>query len=167
MSWERKNKRPPLADDEEKVYCAALYLLGRREYSCMDLLGKLKEKGAEEETAQRVICLLLEKGYVDDARFSAAFVRDRREFHPCGAALLRHELQVHGISQELIETVLEEEYDRDAQYRAILRLLSRWMEKLPEDEEQAKAARNKAIRRLLRKGFPQSMVLDALREIKQ
>ena len=62
---------------------------------------------------------------------------------------------------ELIDAAIEEEYDEERQRQALRQLLRKAVAIAPvDDEEQMVKYRSKVIRRMLSKGFPQSMVWD-------
>jgi regulatory protein len=87
----------------------ALEYLGKREYSYAELGQKLKTYLEENEDFE-VITEILEdfktRGWLSDARFTEQIVHARS--HKFGSAKIANELREKGVSQELIETALEQ-----------------------------------------------------------
>lgn len=164
MAWPRKNYKP-LGDDLTAINKAALGYLSRREYSVAELTAKLRERGADESVLDESIRRLQELHYVDDSRYAAAYVRDRREFHPRGVAVIRRELAARGVDPAVAEKAIEEEYDEDTQRQTLRRLMVKAAAAMPEDEAAAAAYRRGIARRFIAKGFSQGMVFDELKDI--
>jgi regulatory protein len=163
MTWSRHGN--DLTGDAEKIFSASLAYLTRRDYAVAELRHKLLQRGADEQQLELVLARLRQEGYLDDARFAAAFVRDRREFRPCGAAMIRHELALRGVDEELIEAALEAEYGEEQQRQALRKLLAKAQAKLepaPQEPEAARKYRERLYRRLLVKGFPQGMIFSEI-----
>ena len=161
MAWNKKRKINDLASAPDKILSAALNYLAKREYCERELWQKLTARGGDPESVREALSALKEKGYLDDYRYATAFVRDRREFRPCGAAMIRKELSAKGVAAEIIETAIEEEYDEERQRETLRTLLLKAAANAPQNNaEEMLKYRNKIIRRMLSKGFPQSMVLD-------
>lgn len=164
MAWQKTN-RQDLADAAEKILPAALAYLAKREYSTCELRKKLLGRGADKEQTEQVLYTLQEKGYLSDLRFAEAFVRDKREFHPCGEQKIRFALREKGIAADIISEALENEYDEQRQRAALAALLRSAAAKAPEEDiEQRRKYRDKAIRRMLAKGFSQSLILSEIEE---
>ncbi|NLF80383.1 MAG: regulatory protein RecX [Clostridia bacterium] len=169
MAW-RKAKND-LAGAAERVLSAALQYLARRDYTIAELRGKLLDRGADAERVSEVIARLRRERYLDDARYALAYTRDRREFRPCGASAIRHELARRGVAAELIDAALSAEYGEDEQRLALRRLLEKEPPTAPagqmgpDDAQARRKARERQYRRLLAKGFPQAMILGEMRRI--
>ncbi len=87
----------------------ALEYLGKREYSYAELGQKLKTYLEEDESFEVVTEILEDfkkRGWLSDARFTEQIVHARS--HKFGSAKIANELREKGISQELIETALEQ-----------------------------------------------------------
>lgn len=86
-----------------------LEYLGKREYSYVELGQKLKAYLEENEDFD-VITEILEdfkkRGWLSDARFTEQIVHARS--HKFGASKIANELREKGISQDLIETAVEQ-----------------------------------------------------------
>jgi len=161
MAW-RKAKND-LAGAAEQVLSAALHYLSRRDYAVAELRDKLLARGADAERVSEVITRLRQEHYLDDARYALAYTRDRREFRPCGAAAIRHELARRGVAEELIAAALDAEYGEEEQRLALRRLLAKAAP--PRDGEDRRRTHERLCRRLLAKGFPQAMILSEIRRL--
>lgn len=153
-----------LGDAADKIYTAALVYLGRREYCAAQLRQKLLGRGADPRQTETVLARLKEQGDLDDARYAGAYVRDRREFRPCGASLMRRELRARDIEPAIIEVALAEEYDGDKEKEALRRLIEKAATEAPAAADAAarKRYREKIVRRLLSKGFSLGEILGQL-----
>jgi regulatory protein len=86
----------------------ALALLGRREHARRELADKLAETGASPEDIESLLNDFAERGWQDDRRFAAAFVREEiRKGH--GPLTIRHELKRRGVDDDLNREMLESE----------------------------------------------------------
>ena len=95
----------------------ALALLARREYSRHELLSKLVESGAAPADVEQLLAEFSERGWQDDPRFAAAFVREEiRKGH--GPVSVRQGLKQRGIADELIAESLAT-YDWAAMAREV------------------------------------------------
>ncbi len=86
----------------------AYKLLGLRLRSVFEMEKRLKEKGFEKEIIGQVIKKLEEQGYLDDEKFTEAWIHDRINLQPRGNFLISRELKEKGIASELIEKKLSE-----------------------------------------------------------
>ena len=87
----------------------ALEYLGKREYSYAELGQKLKAYLAEDEDFEQITAILEDfktRGWLSDARFTEQIVHARS--HKFGASKIANELREKGISQDLIETAIEQ-----------------------------------------------------------
>jgi regulatory protein len=87
----------------------ALEYLGKREYSYAELGQKLKTYLEEDESFEVVTEILEDfkkRGWLSDARFTEQIVHARS--HKFGSAKIANELREKGVSQELIETAIEQ-----------------------------------------------------------
>ena len=87
----------------------ALEYLGKREYSYAELGQKLKTYLEEDEDFEQITAILEDfktRGWISDARFTEQIVHARS--HKFGASKIVNELREKGVSQELIETAIEQ-----------------------------------------------------------
>ena len=123
----------------------ALAMLDRRDYSCAELLRKLKEKGEDETEAAAAVERLAELGFVDDARYAPIIVR-RCAAKGYGPQRVRQELMRRGIPKELWDEAMAEMPVQDETVDLLLR--SRLKSARPDRAELKRASDY-----LLRRGY--------------
>ena len=83
--------------------------MGKREYSYAELGQKLKTYLAEDEDFDVITAILEDfktRGWLSDARFTEQIVHARS--HKFGASKIANELREKGVSQDLIESAIEQ-----------------------------------------------------------
>lgn len=83
----------------------ALDLLARREHSRLELLRKLKLRGALAEQCEAVIDQLQEDGLLSDERFCEAYVHARVQ-RGYGPQRLSEELRERGVDEHIVNAVM-------------------------------------------------------------
>ena len=103
----------PIETPSEALLNAALHLLAARSRGVEELRGRLRRKDFGAQEVSNCLSWLQERDLLDDAAFSRALVRDRLNFSPRGASLLKQELARKGISpsiaEEAVDSVFQEE----------------------------------------------------------
>ena len=98
---------------------AASHFLSYRPRSEFEVRERLLHQGFDDNTTESVIAKLKEQGLVDDVAF-AQFWRDNRDsFSPRSQWLTKLELRKKGITDDLIDQVIDT-IDDDSAYRAAL-----------------------------------------------
>ena len=107
-------------DADVRVRDAALNLLSYRARTRRELQRKLRAKGFDAERVEACLNGLGDRGLLDDAAVSAAFVRDRLRHRPRGAGALQAELRGKGVDASTAESVVTEVFkDEDVSDRAL------------------------------------------------
>ena len=84
-------------------------LCSRAEYCRQDMYRKaLKDMEGDADAAERIVAQLVAERYVDDARYAAAFAREKSSLQGWGAVKIRFQLKGKGIAGEAIRAALEE-----------------------------------------------------------
>ena len=142
---------------------SALHLLAVRLRSRREMEDRLRRKGYSADVVATVISQLEGEGFLDDMRFSQAWVTGRLAVRPSGTVRLRRELQQKGVPSDIIEQVLRtglSESDERAQAVALAQARARRYRSEPRDV---------AVRRLAgvlqRRGFSAGAIAAALREV--
>lgn len=152
--------------DAEQVYAAALHYLARREYAESELRQRLLRRGAKPADVDAALARLKQAGYLDDARFAYARVRQRRDISRRGRGMVRAELTGFGIADELIENALVEEYDQSREEETVRALVQREAALIAalDDADKRRKRLQSLERRLLTRGFRPATVFAAIRQ---
>lgn len=132
----------------------ALRLLGYRERSTGEVRQRLGQDGYPRSVVDAVIERLTELALIDDERFAASWCRSRR-LAGYGPSRVRSELLRRGLSKDLAEQALLEAYDGGDAVEMARRALRGRIPESPQD-------RQKALRRLISKGFDLPTALRAI-----
>lgn len=99
--YEKKDK-----SEQQKVRCAALNYLAKREYTFLTLQQKLRQKGFPIHIIQTTLALLIQEGLLNNQRFCEAFItsRLRKNYGPTRIAA---ELRQHGVDEETISSEIQ------------------------------------------------------------
>lgn len=106
MKKQQKNNQNPKS--------RALKLLGRRDYTVLELRQRLEKEEFLSEEIDQVVLWLQELKYLDDYKTAQNWVESRNRFRPKGRFGIQQELKNKGVSDEIIEDVInspETEYE--------------------------------------------------------
>ena len=124
-------------------------LCSRAEYCSGDIFRKaLKDLEGDAEAAARVVAELKQDRYVDDARYAAAFAREKASLQGWGPVKIRFQLRGKGISEADISAALSDidTQKADARLEKLLQEKQRSLEGDPQ-------ARLKLIKYALSRGY--------------
>ncbi|MDR0955877.1 MAG: RecX family transcriptional regulator [Candidatus Nomurabacteria bacterium] len=96
-----------------KNYVRAVDLISRRARSEKELRDYARRKMWTDENTERVVARLKSRGYLNDAKFAAGFVRSRANLKTYSRRRMILELRKKGISSEIIDSVLADGGDYD------------------------------------------------------
>jgi regulatory protein len=142
----------------------ALRLLGRRGYSCGQLVDRLKRKGHDASAACAVVDELRADNWLDDEEFARAVAREIRARGPASTRLIIQKLRQRRIDGDLARRVAEEalaDADPLEEAVALAEKRLRTMGRVPP----ATAARRIAGA-LARRGFDMDIIRAALERVK-
>lgn len=105
-------------ESEHEAREVCLRLLSRRPRSRDELRQRLETAGFEPRVVHEVLAGLAQAGLVDDEGFARSWVASRKAAGGAGRRKLEWELRRKGISRDLVEQILEEELDEEAELRA-------------------------------------------------
>jgi len=150
MAFSRGRK----TDSEEELYAYALGALGRRMRSVAELKRLLRprvdvETEYGETLLELVIRRLKDHGYLNDAKYAAAYSSYRRDNEKFGRRRVISDLKAKGVHAEVIEKAVGAAYDDVNEERQAREHLRR--KRLVKPQNQKQAAR--LFRHLLRAGF--------------
>ncbi len=129
-------------------------LCSRAEYCSADVYRKaLKDLDGDAEAAARVVDRLREERFVDDARYAAAFAREKASLQGWGPVKIRFRLRGKGLSEEDIAAGLAQVDPGKADAR---------LEKLLRDRQRVLAGDPQARLKLLKYGLCRGYGYDAV-----
>jgi regulatory protein len=110
-----EEKLTALREDDERdtVYQKALHFLSYRPRSAAEVRQNLNKHNVPEPLIAATLERLQRNGLVNDNAFARAWVENRSEFHPRSKSALRMELRRKGLSDEAIQSALEEGADEE------------------------------------------------------
>jgi len=95
-------------DQYQKALSYSLKLIKRRLRSTQELRDKLKLKKYPNDIIERIIKEFKQLNYLNDKEFAKAWVNDRINLNPKAPRLLKLELRQKGVSQRIIDEVLND-----------------------------------------------------------
>ena len=139
--------------DFGKNYVRALDLVSRRPRSQREIRDYAFRKQWTKSNTERVIERLLERGYLDDAKFAEIFVQSRANLRNYSTKRMKLELRKRGVASDIVDQVLtdSENFDENA---ALKNLIAKKRNRY--DNEQ------KLIAYLARQGFSYDKIKSAL-----
>lgn len=135
------------------AYDKAISLLSIREHTARELERKLLDKGFSKDEVQDAIARVVEQGFLSEMRFAESYIRSRLRKNPEGKALLRLRLMDKGSPRDIAESAILSFWEEGL----YLKPLKEQYEKLS-----GKHGHEKAVNRLLQKGFSHSEIDDAI-----
>ena len=157
--------RPRKTDSEDVLYEYAVGALARRMRSVAELKRLLRPR-VEADTeygktlVELVIRRLKDQGYLNDAKYAAAYSSFRRDNERFGRRRVITDLKVKGIHADVIDKAVESVYDdvnEEKQARSYLR-----RKRLQKPRSQKEAAR--VFRQLMRGGFGARTIFAILKK---
>ena len=106
---------------EQGAYLQLAQLCARAEHCQHDLLEKMRRWEMREEAQARVMARLVDERYVDDERYTRAFVHDKIRYNKWGRRKVEQALWQKHIDQDIRDRVLAEVDDDE--YLSVLRPL--------------------------------------------
>ena len=146
--------RPRKTESEEELYQYAVGALGRRMRSTAEVKRLLRRRvEAETEYGQTLVELVIrrlkDRGYLNDAKYAAAYSSFRRDNERFGRMRVITDLKTKGVHGEVIEKAIADTYDEVNDEKQARKYLRRKRLVKPKDQKQAA----RVFRQLLRAGF--------------
>ena len=151
--------------DESELYQYALGALARRMRSVAEMKRLLRQRVEIETEIGRTLVELVtrrlkDQGYLNDAKYAAAYSAFRRDNEKFGRRRVSTDLKMKGVVGEVLDKAIEsvyEEVDEEKQAREYLR---RKRLKKPQDKKQAA----RVFRQLMRAGFGSKTIFKILKK---
>lgn len=152
--------RKPVTPDKALLRLADLCATAER---CRhELQQKLRTWGIAPGDAERILQKLEEQKFVDDARFTRAFVHDRITLQKRGRMTVRRDLMLKHIPRDIIDEALDavDEDEYRANLRAVLRAKLRSLG--PRPTPLPRDIRLKLARHAASRGYEAGLIFQAL-----
>jgi len=141
-----------------------LRLLTDRARTKHELRQALRRRGIPDVEAGTVLDRFDEVGLIDDAAFSAQWVRTRHAYRGMARRAIAVELRRKGVPDQVADQALEE-VDRAAEERRARELVERQLRSIPaQSPEQRATAARRLVGMLARKGYPASVAYRVVRD---
>jgi len=147
----------------DKAVKQSLSRLGRRMLSRGQLDRKLRELGHDETVRDAALDRVTRAGLVDDRAFAEALIRQVKRSRPAGTRLLRQKLREKLVDPEVIDAVLAEQRDPDADAEAATALAQQRAAQLRRLDPTARRRRIYGL--LARRGFDPDAITAAIQRL--
>lgn len=157
--------RPKKVYTEAELYDYAIGALARRMRSVAEMKRLLRNK-VEADTefgktlVELIIVRLKDHGYLNDARYAAAFSSYRRDNEKFGRRRVITDLKVKGVHSEVIETAVAAAYEDVNEEKLARDYLRRKRLAKPNDQKQVA----RIFRQLMRAGFGSKAIFTILKK---
>lgn len=157
--------RPRKLFTEDELYEYAVGSLGRRMRSVAELKRLLRNR-VEAETefgktlVELVIVRLKDRGYLNDAKYAAAYSSFRRDNEKFGRRRVVTDLKVKGVHGDVIDQAVSSAYDDVNEEKLARDYLRRKRLQKPKDQKQAA----RIFRQLTRAGFGSKTIFSILKK---
>jgi len=118
---DEKIRKLQVADEEEVAYQKALHFLSYRPRSENEVRGNLRKHNFLDEVILDVIDRMRQNHLVSDLDFARSWVENRSDFRPRGRQTLKLELRQKGITDDVIEAVLDNLDEEALAYQAAIK----------------------------------------------
>ncbi|MCM8781897.1 MAG: recombination regulator RecX [Candidatus Omnitrophica bacterium] len=152
-----------MSEELKKAKIYALRVVNFRPRSAKELTNKLKEKNFSDNIIAEVISEFKKKGFLNDAKFSRLWINSRMASKPKGEALLKRELMEKGVTNDVINEVIEEAKSEYSEYEIVKNLADQRMERLRDLDK--RTAKRRLFGFLKRRGFNFETIMKVLNEV--
>jgi regulatory protein len=150
-------------EEKNKAKSFALDFIGYRARSVREVAQRLEKRGHSGKIIGQVIRELRRSGLLDDVQFAAQWAQHRMATKPVGEHLLRQELRLKGISDQIVEKTLLRTFGQISQRELAVDLLR--ARRIRYRSLDGAKARRRMADFLLRRGFPRDIVWEVVAEI--
>ena len=162
MSFSRAKKK---VYTEEELYEYAVRALGRRMRSVAELKRLLRQKvEADTKSGQTLVEMIIRKlkdqGYLNDAKYAAAYSSFRLDNEKFGRMRVVTDLKIRGVHAEVIETAVSAAFNEVNEEKQARAYLERKRLQKPQDQKQTA----RIFRQLVRAGFRPKTIFTILKK---
>src|SRR5437660_849215 len=150
---------------EDELYQYAVGALGRRMRSVAELKRLLRNRvEADTEIGKTLVDLIVvrlkDRGYLNDAKYAAAYSSFRRDNEKYGRRRVITDLKIKGVHGEVIEKAVGAAYEEINEEKQARECLRRKRLQKPKDQKQAA----RIFRQLARAGFGAKTIFSILKK---
>ena len=157
------SRGPRKHESDEALYAAAMRALMRRAYSVFEMRKYLEQRAEDPEAAPRVLALLRERRYLDDAVYARQFAAHRTRVRRQGSYRIARELRARGVADAHIEAALAEIGGAADEAALVRQTIARKLKILRGPVDRRRLA--SLQRSLLRAGFSGDAIRSELRTV--
>ena len=144
---------------EQGAYLQLAQLCARAEHCQYELIEKMRRWDMSDEAQARVMQRLVSERYVDDERYTQAFVRDKIRYNKWGRRKVEQALWQKHIDKDIRERVLNEVDDDE--YLSVLRPLLKQKQKTLKDGSDYER-NQKLVKFALQRGFTYDIIRQCI-----
>lgn len=145
------------------VSTAVQYIVSRPR-TAHEVRQKLARSGVSEAVIETALAQLQERGLLDDAAYSRAYLTSRLQHRGYGPQRLSRELHQRGVGRALIEDAVQQNLDEEDVLAAAREQATRRWDRLARETDPARR-RQKLYDFLRRRGFASTVVQQVLTEL--
>ncbi len=143
----------------QQAYSRLTALCARSEHCQQEMLEKMRQWGISEEEQAEVMARLISERYIDDERFTRAFVNDKIRYNKWGRRKVEQALWQKHIDKDIANRVLNEIDDEE--YLSILKpLLKQKRRSIKADDNRQE--RIKLVKFALSRGFTMDIIRQCI-----
>lgn len=143
----------------------ALRLLARRPRSEKEIRDALRTHEFSQNEIETALRDLRSAGLLDDESFARSYIRDHVRLRPRGSVAVRQKLLLLGISKDIIDRALEEEFPQAVQEQVAYDLAVAFINKSARMSASEQVLRRKLAAMLSRKGFPWDVISAVVKKV--
>ncbi len=138
-------------------------LCSRGEKCCFDAIRLMTRWGVDAQAQREVVDMLVAQRYIDQERYTRAFVEDKIRFSGWGDYKIRAALRAKRIDDELIDAALELFSDNDERHHRLVEMLS--YKKRSISAKNDYDLKGKLLRFAASRGFGYDEAMNAIEEV--
>lgn len=140
----------------------AMALCSKREYCVSEITEKLKSWNTSDSDAEKIIKILIRENFINEKRYSEAFVKDKFNHNKWGKVKIASHLRVKSIPDELIHQALES-VDENLYKKRVKEIVLEHRKSIKAKNQYD--LKGKLLRYGLSKGFESSLLYDLLNDL--
>lgn len=151
--------------DQKEACNFALKLISVHPRTCFEIEKKLKDKEFSQEVINQTIKELKDQDYLNDQKYTQAWLEERIRNRPCGKALAWKKLREKGIDEEMVEKVLAEILTEKKEIELAKKLAQNKKAQLQTQKVHYKKIPGKIGFFLQSRGFSTNIIMEVLDEL--